>query len=451
MNVESVLFALLGITLYSSSLTCAAAESRYDQHRPNIIMIMVDDFGYETLGCNGSADYRTPVLDEMAKQGVRFDHCYAQPLCTPSRVKLMTGISNVRNYVAFGKLERSQQTFAHLLKAAGYRTCIAGKWQLGFERDSAQHFGFDRSCLWYQITNGRDAQGNDGRYANPILCYDGKLQEYTEGEFGPDIISDFICEFMENNREKPFFVYYPMVLTHCPFVATPDSPDWSQQCRRSPTYKGNSEYFDDMVAYVDKIVGKIKSRVEQLGMANKTVILFTGDNGTDKPIVTRMKDGSTIAGNKGSMKDGGTRVPLIAYAPGIISKGIVTHNLVDMSDFLPTICDLAGIAAPQSIDGRSFYPLLKGQDYAARKWIYIWYSRNGSIDRAQEFARNQRYKLYHNGEFFDLRHDVTERKALTDDQLNEPTRAIQTMLQSVLDRYSDARPMHLRKISKRRK
>ena len=410
-------------------------------------MIMVDDFGYESLGCNGSADYKTPVLDSMAKDGIRFEHCYAQPLCTPTRVKLMSGIYNVRNYVAFGKLDREQRTFAHIMKDNGYKTCIAGKWQLRKEADAAQHFGFDESCLWQHITTGRDKKRHDGRYANPMLCYNGNFKEHTGGEFGPDLTSDFICEFMEKNKSEPFFVYYPLILTHCPFVATPDSSDWKEQCKRSPTYKGDAKYFGDMVAYTDKIVGKIKAKLEQLGVAENTVILFTGDNGTDKPVVTKMKDGSSIAGNKGSMTDGGTHVPLIAYGPDLIRKGMVTDTLVDFSDFLPTICDLAGADKPDNIDGRSFYPLLTGKEYQPRDWIYIWYSRDGSINKAKEFTRNQRYKLYRSGEFYDIEKDVFEKNPIADKDLLEKTRSIKAMLQTALDQYTEARPQQLRKIA----
>lgn len=410
--------------------------------RPNIIMIMADDFGYETLGCNGSADYQTPVLDSMAKNGMRFTHCYAQPLCTPTRVKLMTGISNVRNYVKFAFLDREQRTFGHLMKESGYATCIAGKWQLGAESDSPQHFGFDESCLWYHTDSGRDKKGHDGRYAQPMLAYNGKPQEYTGNEFGTDLTSDFICNFMEKNKAAPFFVYYPMILTHCPFVATPDSPDWKEQCKRSPSYKGNAKYFGDMVAYVDKTVGKLKAKLEELGVADNTIIIFTGDNGTDKPVVTKMKDGTTIAGNKGSMKDGGTRVPLIAYAPGTIQQGVETDALVNFSDFLPTICDFAGAKKPANIDGKSFYSLLTGKPYEPRKWIYIWYSRDGNAAQAQEFTRNQRYKLYRTGDFYDIKNDVLEKKPLNREMLSEEAKATRGMLNTALEQYTNARPAH---------
>ena len=123
--------------------------------RPNIVLIMADDMGYEALSVNGSESCKSPNLDKLAAGGVRFTNCFAQPLCTPSRAKLMTGQYNVRNYVRFGLLDRGQTTFAHQLKEAGYSTCIAGKWQLGKQKDSPQHFGFEESCLWQHTRSGR--------------------------------------------------------------------------------------------------------------------------------------------------------------------------------------------------------------------------------------------------------------------------------------------------------
>ncbi|MCP4450008.1 MAG: sulfatase-like hydrolase/transferase, partial [Planctomycetes bacterium] len=141
--------------------------------RPNILLIMADDLGYECVGANGGTSYQTPVLDRLAATGMRFEHCYAQPLCTPSRVKIMTGIYNVRNYVKFGVLDRKQTTFAHLFKKAGYATCIAGKWQLGKEVDAPQHFGFDEFCLWQYFRGNTDKAGHDTRYENPHLEING--------------------------------------------------------------------------------------------------------------------------------------------------------------------------------------------------------------------------------------------------------------------------------------
>ena len=146
--------------------------------RPNVVLIMADDMGYECLSANGSLDYETPNLDRMAGRGLRFEHCYSQPICTPSRVKLMTGQSNKRNYVKFGRLDRKLTTFAQLLKKADYATCIAGKWQLGKETDAPQHFGFDQALLW-QHTRGRmDKKKHDTRYPNPRLEKNSEKTNY---------------------------------------------------------------------------------------------------------------------------------------------------------------------------------------------------------------------------------------------------------------------------------
>ena len=366
--------------------------------RPNIILIMADDLGYECIGANGGTSYKTPVLDKMAKTGMRFEHCYSQPLCTPSRVKIMTGMYNVRNYVKFGVLDRKQTTFAHLLKTGGYATCVVGKWQLGKQADSPRHFGFDESCLWHHARRA-------GRYPNPGLEVNGKSIDYTKGQYGPDVVSDFACEFMERNKSRPFCVYYPMILTHCPFEPTPDSPDWDPASKGSKTYKGSAKYFGDMVAYMDKIVGKLLAKLDELGLRDRTMVLFTGDNGTDKPVVSAMKGGK-VAGGKGSMTDAGTRAPFIANWSGVIPAGKVSRDLVDFSDFPPTLCDAAGVRLPSgNVDGGSFLPQLKGEKSKPREWIYCWYSRNG-VGKGRAWARNQRYKLYRGGKFYDVSRDV---------------------------------------------
>ena len=166
------------------------------QKQPNFILIMADDMGYECVHSNGGTTYTTPHLDELARTGARFEHCYSQPLCTPSRVKIMTGMSNFRNYVQFGVLDRKQTTFAHLLKKSGYATCIVGKWQLGKQPDSPQHFGFDQSCLWQHTRPARSPDNKDTRYPNPRVEINGKPKDYTNGEYGPDVVTDFLCDFI---------------------------------------------------------------------------------------------------------------------------------------------------------------------------------------------------------------------------------------------------------------
>ena len=359
---------------------------------------MADDLGYETIGANGGTSYKTPVLDRLAERGVRFEQCYAQPLCTPSRVKIMTGIYNVRNYVKFGFLDPGETTFAHLLKRAGYATCVVGKWQLKGGFDGPGHFGFDEYCLW-QLTR------RPGRYPNPGLETGGKQVDYTGGEYGPDVVSDYACDFIRRHKRGPFLVYYPMILTHCPFEPTPDSPDWDPKSKGSKNYKGDAKYFGDMVTHMDKIVGKILATLDEAGLRENTLVLFTGDKG-----------------------------------------GRVCTDLVDFSDVLPTLCEAAGATVPQkrNIDGRSFLPQVQGRKGDPRKWIYCWYARGGKAKAAKVFARNRQYKLYASGQFYDVREDPIENHPLKAGALADDAARARDLLQSALDRYKDARPQRLR-------
>lgn len=419
------LFLLFFLALFVSCGSLLAAA------KPNIVMIMADDFGYECVGANGGTSYKTPVLDQMAKDGIRFEHCYSQPICTPSRVKLMTGIANIRNYVKFGLLDPKATTFAHVLKKAGYATCVVGKWQLEGGYKAPNHFGFDEYALW-QLNR------RPGRYPNGGLEINGKQVNYKNGEYMPDVVSDFACDFMEKNREKPFLVYYPMILTHCPFEPTPDSNDWDPKSPGSKTYKGDAKYFGDMVTYMDKIIGKLLKKLDAIGARENTLVLFVGDNGTDTPVVS-MLDGRKVAGAKGKMHDGGNRVPFIAQWPAKIPSGQISQEIVDFSDFLPTFCEATETPLPEGLDGKSFLKVLKGSKEKHRDWIYMWYTRSGKPGTAKQFTRNQRYKLYGDGRFFDIAEDVLEKAPIAVDQLTEKQQAVRKMLQDGLDQFKGVR------------
>ena len=308
----------------------------------------------------------------------------------------MTGQYNVRNYVKFGWLDREQTTFAHQLKAAGYATAIAGKWQLGRDKDTPQHFGFEQSCLWQHTRSGRsneDGKNIDRRFVNPQLEFNGVEKDFTNGEYGPQVCTDFICDFIDKNKKKPFLVYYPMILTHCPFDPTPDSTDWDPKRLGSTTYKGDrndpQRHFRDMVAYADKAVGQIVSQLGKSGVRDNTLIIFTGDNGTDTPIVTPW-NGKKVVGGKGTMSDTGTRVPLIVNWPaGIRKAGRVVDDLVEFTDVFPTICEVTTAKLPKNHpgDGASIVPVLRNQAGARKKdWVYIWY-------RKQVMVRNKQYSF----------------------------------------------------------
>jgi arylsulfatase A len=429
----------------------ASAASAADR-KPNVVLIMADDFGYEAVTANGGQSYRTPNLDRLAAGGMRFEHCHVQPLCTPTRVQLMTGIYNIRNYVDFQLMDPKVTTFGHLLKNAGYRTGIAGKWQLGTDPNGPKHFGFDESVLW-QLTR------RPPRYANPGLEYNGVEKDFTHGEYGPKLINDFALDFVTRHKDGPFFLYYPMILTHDPFQPTPDSADWDPKARGETVSFDKDKvnlhvkYFADMTAYMDKMVGRLVAKLEELGLRENTLIIFLGDNGTDVDVTSRFK-GQPYRGGKGTRTARGTHVPLIASWPGRVPAGRVNQDLIGSVDFLPTLCELAGVPVPEmaAIDGRSFLPQLLGKRGNPREWLYVWYARYGGPQAMFEFAMSKEHKLYRDGTFYDLAADPFEEKPpLQAANLKGAHAAAAGKLQAALDRYTDVRPAHLMQHTERSK
>lgn len=422
--------------LSSGILGLVSVAVNAQQALPNIVLVMADDMGYECLSCNGSLSYETPNLDRLADNGIRFTHCISQPLSTPSRLKMMTGKYNYRNYEYFGYLNPNQKTFGNYLKEAGYATCISGKWQLnGITQDMPgnddvnrpMHFGFDEYCLW-QLNFDRAA---GERYANPLIVQNGSKLNGLEGAYGPDIFSDFVCDFIRKNSKKPFFVYYPMVLVHDPFVPTPESTEWSDADKR---YDKNSKHFKEMVEYTDMIVGKILTTLEKEGVLDNTILIFTGDNGTNVSITTITKDGA-LKGGKSFTTDAGCHVPLIINWPAVIKKKRVYDPLIEFSDFAPTLIEIArGFPVENEMDGKSFLSVLKGSNKATRETVFVHYDPqwgNTSKNR-NRFARTPDYKLYLGNRLYKIATDPLELNQL--DDLSDKEKKIQAELQFILDR-----------------
>lgn len=423
MKYKLYLFKSLLIILVAILSGCGENQDK----KPNVVLIMADDMGYECLSTYGSVEYYTPVLDSLAANGMKFSNCISQPLCTPSRVKIMTGLYNYRNYDYFGHLASDQYTFGNLMKDAGYRTCISGKWQLNGlaykdeipywnDKTRPNKFGFDEYCLW-QLTRER----NEGeRFAEPLVEINGDLFKGDPDDYGPDLFCDFILGFIERNREYPFFVYYPMVLVHEPFVPTPDSKDWEEEDNR---YTKDTSYFRDMVAYTDKIVGRISGKLRELGIDDNTLFIFTGDNGTHFTIYSQMEN-ELIRGAKGNTIDNGIHVPLIAYWPDEMKKsrkGEIFDGLIEFSDFFPTFADIAGVES--DVDGTSFYNLLRGLKYTPRETAFVHYDPRWGQRVNQyrnQFVMTTEYKLYQDGKFYNFREDRLEEAelgaALSDDE-----------------------------------
>ena len=421
---------LVTLCLFPAALTAASPR------QPNLVVILADDFGYECITANGGESYQTPNIDRMAAGGMRFERCHVQPLCTPTRVQLMTGLSNARNYIEFGAMDRRAVTFARLLKSAGYVTGIAGKWQLGSEPDSPRHFGFDEALLWHHRSRA-------SRYGNPGFDFNGEPRTYPPGSYGPAILNEFAVDFVSRHRDRPFFLYYPMVLTHAPYQPTPDSPKWDP--RTAERGNQNTANFPAMVAYLDRMVGEFLARLDSLGLRENTLVLFLGDNGTGVDITSRFK-GEAYPGGKGRSHARGTHVPLIASWPGKVPAGTVNGDLIGSTDFLPTLLDAAGAKLPNGYpgDGVSFFPQLVGQKSRPREVLYAWYASDGGPEAKWEFAMSTRHKLYRDGRFFDLGADPWEQKAFKVEVLTGEMATAAKALQAELDRYTDARPPELR-------
>jgi len=377
--------------------------------KPNIVLIMADDLGFECLGSYGGKTYDTPHLDELAGAGMRFEQCHSTPLCSPSRVQLMTGRYPFRtgwvNLIGRGKeplrfLDPNERTFGHLLRDYGYSTGIAGKWQLCDFVEHPNHLGdcgFDEHCCWAWVYGGKKTS----RYWNPSIIQNGELrQDYLDSRYGPDVYCDFIIDFMTRHRSRPFFAYYPMTLTHNPPHKTPDTALTAEDRRGDK--RGEASDFAGMVAYMDKLVGRIVSALERLQLREKTLILFTGDNGTPRNYVSLLGD-EEVAGGKGRTTDAGTHVPLIANWPGVVRAGAVCEDLIDFSDFMPTVAELADapLGDEPAIDGRSFLPQLRGRRGNPRKWVFAQLGDKRCV-------RTERWKLQSDGRMYDMAKDPFE-------------------------------------------
>jgi arylsulfatase A len=354
----------------------------------------------------------------------------------------MTGKYNYRNYEYFGYLNPNQKTFGNYLKDAGYATCISGKWQLnglsqnlpGYEDVTRPyHFGFDEYCLW-QLDKGKK-EGE--RYANPLIIRNGKKMEGLENAYGPDIFSDFVCDFIGRKSGQPFLVYYPMVLVHDPFVPTPDSPDWADPSKR---YEKNNRHFKEMVEYVDKIIVKIESKLEEKGVLENTIFIFTGDNGTNVAISTRTSHG-VVKGAKSFTIDAGCHVPLVVRWPEYMKKGSVFEPLIEFSDFLPTLLEAAGIKYnPSDFDGKSFFSVIKGDPRKTRETAFVHYDPQWGKtgENRNRFAQTIQYKLYRDNRFFNIIADPLELHPLSD--LTAEEKSVRAELQKILDKAEKESP-----------
>ncbi|QHJ09989.1 Arylsulfatase [Paraglaciecola mesophila] len=421
--------------------------------RTNVVLILIDDlshYGVTAYGANrlnskdgefANAVFATPNIDELAKQGVRVDHAYAYPLCENTRVALMSGKRNDRNYLRPKALHGSDITFGDAFKNAGYRTGLFGKWKQtrGTKNISGEdyiyEFGWDEYAAFDVTEEGQ-------RYINPNLVVNGKQYNYNGREdedpvtgrrwYGPDIVNRHALEFIENNKDNPFFLYYPMILVHDEHKPTPLTQprsafdNFPEQAQYDNRGGDDREYFPDMIEYMDYLIGKVVAKLDSEGVRDNTLIVVMGDNGTKEVFEHVLPDGTVYPGRKGGNADNGIHVPLILNFPSVVpasdeSTYRTYEGLVNLTDIYPTIAEAAGIKMPQAeqVDGISFWAQAKGAEGEPRKHIYTWFIGNHTYQDADGvgiiYAFNKEFKRYApsnefpEGRFFDLRTDPLER------------------------------------------
>ena len=392
--------------------------------KPNIIFVLADDLGINGLGCYGADRYQTPNIDKLAREGTRFTRAYTAPLCGPSRALIMTGRYAFRtgatNQDATGQMKPSLETMMPTyLKPSGYKTALVGKWgQLPL---GPAEFGFDE----YLKFKGSGVYWNT-QAGGKTYTVNGVAKGLRDGEYLPDVMHDFMIDFITRHRNDPFYVYYSMSHVHGEIQASPQSKPDSKP--------GSQDQYADNIAYMDKLVGKLVAELERLKLRENTLIVFVGDNGTGGGYAKQSTiGGRQITGQKGSMLEGGANVPMIVNWPGKTPAGRVLDDLVDSTDFVPTFAEIAGgkMPAGKILDGHSFAPQIYGQMGQAREWIFIQLARNW-------YVREKDWKLNEAGELFDMRLAPFGEPLVPADTKDASAMAARRRLQAALEKLNPA-------------
>lgn len=388
---------------------------------PNIVFILSDDVGLDNIGCYGSDKHKTPAIDKLAASGLRFETCYAAPLCGPSRCLLMSGryafrTGGITNQswrpAGPGAKSADENPVAKLLKQAGYATGMAGKWrQVG---ETPRDWGFDEYLT--------DPSASGWYWQNKLLK-NGEEITTPPGTYSPDKVHQFAINFMRRHKDQPFFFYYAMHHVHAPILRTPDTTAGTVALEA---------LYEDNIRYMDKQVGAVVAELETLGLREKTLLIFSGDNGTALTFPSTVH-GRMINGKKGTMLEGGARVPFIASWPGTTPAGKVCKDMVSFADPLATFVELAGAKLPEGMkyDGHSFLPQLRGEPGHPREWAFVqlgnkWYVRNAG------------FKMNQQAELFDMSDAPFTEKPLAAEADTEASKAARQRLAAVLSELNPA-------------
>jgi arylsulfatase A-like enzyme len=425
--LPAVLFVAAALALASPHAADAA-----QQRKPNIIYIMADDLGYGDLSCFGQQKFATPNLDKLAAEGIKFTDYYAgSTVCAPTRCVLMTGVHTGHCYVRGNREVKPEGqapmpadifTLPRMLKQAGYVTGMFGKWGLGAPgspSDPVEHFD-----VFYGYNCQRQAHTYYPKHLwsnNKKVLLDGKT--YTA-----DLIADQLLQFVKDNQDRAFFAYVPFTIPHAAMHVPEDDhapfrkkfPEFESKVGRysGPPVQNPIAAFAGMVTRMDRQIGHLMALLKELGIDDDTIVSFTSDNGPHKegghdPIF--FDSNGPLRGHKRDLYEGGIRVPFIARWPGHIKPGTTCSHPVAMWDVLPTCAEIAGVAAPQGIDGISYLPALLGQmdRQESHKYLYWeFYERGG-----KQAVRVGNWKAVRNNvnkdpesppELYDLSRDIGE-------------------------------------------
>jgi len=387
-----------------SAIVVSPAASAEASKKPNLIYIMADDLGYGDLGCYGQKRIKTPSIDKMAAEGIRFtDHYAGSTVCAPSRCVLMTGlhtghcqVRNNREVKPMGQmpLMADTVTVARLLKQAGYATGLVGKWGLGGPGSTGvpNRQGFDYFYGYlcqrhahnyypeflFRNTDRIPLAGN--KVAKPRE--DGAGMAVERGQYAHDLCADEAIKFVERNKQRPFFLYFSPTIPHANNEAggkgmeVPSLGDYAELDWPEPQ-KGHAA----MISRLDADVGRLLGKLKELGLDGKTLVFFTSDNGPHREggANPNFNDSNgPLRGIKRDLYDGGIRVPMIARWPGKIRPGTQSDHISAFWDFLPTACELAGVQPPEDIDGISYLPTLLGEETRQKKHEYLYWEYGGT-------------------------------------------------------------------------
>jgi len=385
--------ASAGVSSLLPSCAGMGKTAKVREKRPNIIFILADDLGYGDLGCYGQKTIRTPNLDRMVAEGMRFtDHYAGSTVCAPSRCALMTGLHTGHCWIrgnALLPLRPEDVTVAELLKEAGYTTGIIGKWGLGEASSTGipNKQGFD---YWFGYLNQRHAHNYYPEFLwrneEKVLIEGNKLPAPEPGGWGRsveraiyshDLFAQEALSFVERNREKTFFLYLAFTIPHANNEAgqngmeVPSLEPYADKNWPNPQ-KGHAA----MITRMDSDIGRLFGKLKEIGLEQNTLVMFSSDNGPHKEgggEPTFFRNSGPLRGYKRDLYEGGIRVPMLARWPGKIKPGAVSNHVSAFWDFLPTCCEFAGVPTPQGIDGISLAPTLLGlPDRQNKHEFFYW-------------------------------------------------------------------------------